>query len=82
MTNKDGYIFQVMGAVVDVKFDDLENLPDIYTALKCENEGKELVLEVEQQLGEGVVRTIAMDSTDGLTRGIKVVIPANLLKFR
>ena len=73
MTNKDGYVFQVMGAVVDVKFDDVDNLPNIYTALKCENEGKELVLEVEQQLGEGVVRTIAMDGTDGLKRGVKVV---------
>ncbi len=73
MSNKDGYIFQVLGAVVDVKFDNLENLPDIYTALKCDNNGKELVLEVEQQLGDGVVRTIAMDTTDGLTRGIKVI---------
>ena len=73
MTNKDGYVFQIMGAVVDVKFDDIESLPDIYTALKCENQGKELVLEVEQQLGEGVVRTIAMDTTDGLTRGVKVI---------
>ncbi len=68
-----GYVFQVMGAVVDVKFDDPDNLPNIYTALECDNQGKRLVLEVEQQLGEGVVRTIAMDSTDGLTRGLKVV---------
>ena len=73
MSNETGYIYRIMGAVVDVKFDDLEDLPNIYTALKCDNNGKELVLEVEQQLGEGVVRTIAMDATDGLTRGLKVV---------
>ena len=73
MAKKDGYVFQVMGAVVDVKFDDIEKLPDIYTALKCDNQGKELVLEVEQQLGDGVVRTIAMDGTDGLMRGVKVI---------
>lgn len=68
-----GYVFQIMGAVVDVKFDSIENLPEIYTALECENNGKKLVLEVEQQLGEGVVRTIAMDTTDGLTRGLEVI---------
>lgn len=68
-TEQSGHIFQVMGAVVDVKFDSLDDLPNIYTALECDNQGKRLVLEVEQQLGEGVVRTIAMDTTDGLTRG-------------
>ena len=73
MSNKTGYVYRIMGAVVDVKFDDLEDLPNIYTALKCDNNGKELVLEVEQQLGEGVVRTIAMDATDGLTRGLEVI---------
>ncbi len=41
-----GYVFQVMGAVVDVKFDDPDNLPNIYTALECDNQGKRLVLEV------------------------------------
>lgn len=73
MEEKTGYVYQVMGAVVDVKFDDIDELPNIYTALECENEGKKLVLEVEQQLGEGVVRTIAMDTTEGLTRGTKVI---------
>lgn len=68
-----GYISQVMGAVVDVKFDNINELPNIYTALECENQGKKLVLEVEQQLGEGVVRAIAMDTTDGLMRGQPVV---------
>ena len=72
-TKNTGYISQVMGAVVDVKFEDISQLPNIYTALECENQGKKLVLEVEQQLGEGVVRTIAMDTTDGLMRGQEVI---------
>ena len=71
-TEQPGHIFQVMGAVVDVKFDSLDDLPNIYTALECDNQGKRLVLEVEQQLGEGVVRTIAMGSSEGLQRGMKV----------
>ena len=69
----DGVISQVMGAVVDVKFKKLEDLPNILTALECDNHGKKLVLEVEQHLGENVVRTIAMDTTDGLVRGLPVV---------
>ena len=61
-----------MGAVVDVSFED-GNLPEIMKALECEhNEGK-LILEVAQHLGNGVVRTVAMDSTDGLVRGQAVV---------
>lgn len=72
-TNRLGHIHQVLGAVVDVKFADEEDLPDIYTALECDNHGKRLVLEVEQHLGECVVRCIALDSTDGLVRGLEVV---------
>jgi len=66
-----GKITQIMGAVVDVKFDD--NLPAILNALKLEHQGKTLILEVAQHLGENVVRTIAMDSTEGLVRGQVVV---------
>jgi F-type H+-transporting ATPase subunit beta len=66
----EGHITQVTGAVVDVQFDD--KLPSILNALVCENEGKKLVLEVAQHLGENTVRAIAMDSTDGLVRGTKV----------
>ena len=62
-----GRITQVTGAVVDVKFEGL--MPAILNALYTENEGKRLVLEVAQHLGESTVRTIAMDSTDGLVRG-------------
>jgi F-type H+-transporting ATPase subunit beta len=63
----NGKISQVIGAVVDVTFDG--ELPAILTALTTENNGSKLVLEVAQHLGENTVRTIAMDSTDGLTRG-------------
>lgn len=48
-------------------------MPDIYTALECDNHGKRLVLEVEQHLGECVVRCIALDTTDGLVRGLEVI---------
>lgn len=68
-----GHISQVMGAVVDVRFEKTEDLPPILTALRCDNHGQNLVLEVAQHLGENVVRCIAMDSTDGLVRGQDVV---------
>ena len=71
--NSIGHITQVLGAVVDVKFDDDKDLPNILSALETPLQGKTLVLEVAQQLGEAVVRCIAMDSTDGLTRGQQVV---------
>ena len=68
-----GRVFQVTGAVVDVKFDNVNELPAILTALTCENNNNRLVLEVAQHLGEGVVRCIAMDATDGLVRGQEVI---------
>jgi F-type H+-transporting ATPase subunit beta len=68
--NNVGTISQVIGAVVDVKFDG--ELPAILNALHAENQGKRLVLEVAQHLGENTVRTIAMDTTDGLVRGAEV----------
>ena len=69
-SNLVGRIAQVIGAVVDVAFEG--ELPPILTALETDNGGNRLVLEVAQHLGENVVRTIAMDSTDGLTRGQEV----------
>jgi len=63
-----GNITQIMGAVVDVRFQ-AGHLPSILSALEMKHDGKRLVLEVAQHLGENVVRTIAMDSTDGLQRG-------------
>jgi F-type H+-transporting ATPase subunit beta len=68
---KNGRITQVIGAVVDVQFD--EHLPAILNALEAENQGQRLVLEVAQHLGESQVRCIAMDSTEGLVRGSAVV---------
>jgi F-type H+-transporting ATPase subunit beta len=66
-SNSVGKITQVLGAVVDVQFEG--ELPAILNALYAENQGKRLVLEVAQHLGEKTVRTVAMDSTDGLVRG-------------
>ncbi|MGI9384450.1 MAG: F0F1 ATP synthase subunit beta [Methyloligellaceae bacterium] len=66
-----GHVRQVMGAVVDVQFE--EHLPKILNALDTENQGTRLVLEVAQHLGENTVRTVAMDSTEGLVRGQEVV---------
>ena len=69
--SKNGKITQIIGAVVDVRFE--SDLPEIYTALEVSNQGNKLVLEVAQHLGEGGVRTIAMDTTEGLKRGDVVV---------
>ncbi|MDG1021221.1 MAG: F0F1 ATP synthase subunit beta, partial [Emcibacteraceae bacterium] len=69
-TENKGHVVQVIGAVVDVKFDG--DLPAILSALELDNNGNRLVLEVAQHLGENTVRTIAMDSTDGLVRGMPV----------
>jgi F-type H+-transporting ATPase subunit beta len=65
-----GRVTQVTGAVVDVKFDG--SLPAILNALETDNNGQRLVLEVAQHLGENTVRTIAMDTTDGMVRGQEV----------
>jgi F-type H+-transporting ATPase subunit beta len=66
-----GEIVQIIGAVVDVEFPS-EAIPKIFDALIVEKEGDRTTLEVQQQLGDGVVRTIALGSTDGLQRGLKV----------
>ena len=69
-----GKIKQIIGAVVDVSFSESRKLPEILNALELTRpNGEKLVLEVQQHLGEDSVRTIAMDSTDGLTRGMDVV---------
>jgi|TARA_B100000767_G_scaffold216949_1_gene204574 F-type H+/Na+-transporting ATPase subunit beta len=69
--SKPGKITQIIGAVIDVSFEG--DLPEIYTALQADNQGNKLILEVAQHLGEGSVRTIAMDSTEGLKRGDAVI---------
>ncbi|ETX14853.1 F0F1 ATP synthase subunit beta [Roseivivax halodurans JCM 10272] len=70
MANAKGKVTQVIGAVVDVQFDD--HLPEILNAITTDNHGRRLVLEVAQHLGENTVRTIAMDGTEGLVRGQEV----------
>ncbi len=69
-----GTVTQVIGPVIDVSFEGgKENIPPIYAALKVERDnGEELILEVEQHIGEDIVRCVAMESTDGVRRGVKV----------
>ncbi len=69
-TLQTGRITQVIGAVVDVQFEG--ELPAILNALETKNQGNRLVLEVAQHLGESTVRTVAMDTTEGLVRGQEV----------
>ena len=70
-----GKISQIIGAVVDVTFEDGISLPDIYDALKVVRpDGTEVILECQQDIGENTMRTIAMDSTDGLQRGTAVEV--------
>ena len=71
MANAKGKVTQVIGAVVDVQFDD--SLPEILNALTTDNNGKTLVLEVAQHLGENTVRTVAMDASEGLVRSQEVI---------
>src|SRR5256886_2443158 len=68
--NQTGHVTQVIGAVVDVQFEG--HLPAILNAIETRNGGNRLVLEVAQHLGESTVRTIAMDTTEGLVRGQEV----------
>ena len=65
-----GIIKRIIGPVVDVTFEN--GVPDVYSALTVDNNGKTIVLEVEQHIGDNTVRAVAMDSTDGLSRGIEV----------
>jgi F-type H+-transporting ATPase subunit beta len=73
-----GVVSQVIGPVVDVRFDG--ELPSILSALEVADHNIRLVLEVSQHVGDNTVRTIAMDSTDGLTRGQKVVNTGSPIK--
>src|SRR5438093_3431490 len=71
-SNRIGHVTQVMGAVVDVQFDG-SHLPEILNALETSNRGNRLILEVAQHLGENSARCVAMDTSEGLVRGQKVV---------
>ena len=67
-----GHVIQVMGPVVDVEFK-VGELPEIYHALEIQQDGKRLVLEVQQHLGDNAIRSVAMDSSDGLRRGMEAI---------
>src|SRR5881392_2191828 len=75
MANPVGHVTQVIGAVVDVQFEG--HLPAILNALETRNGGNRLVLEVAQHLGESTVRTVAMDTSEGLVRGQEVTDTGN-----
>ena len=75
MSENSGKVSQIIGPVVDVTFENNEKgLPNIYDSLVIKKEnGEDLVLECQQHIGEDTVRTISMDSTDGISRGTKVL---------
>ncbi len=73
MANSTGRVVQILGGVVDVEFPE-DGIPELFEAITVEREGKKpLVLEVQKHLGNGWVRTVSMDSTDGLQRGIPAI---------
>jgi len=81
MAKITGKVSQILGAVVDVEFSSESQLPRIYDSLEIKREdGSILILEVEQHIGEDTVRCIAMDSVDGLSRGVEVLSGGNPIK--
>ena len=82
MAHNTGKIVQIIGPVVDVAFDTDKGLPNIFDALVVTKEtGQKVVLECQQHIGEDVVRTIAMDSSDGLSRGMEVISTGSAIKM-
>ena len=83
MAQSIGKVSQIIGPVVDVDFSGKDNpLPKIYDALEISKEdGTKLILEVQSHIGEETVRTVSMDSTDGLSRGVKAVALGNPIQM-
>ncbi|WP_347939097.1 F0F1 ATP synthase subunit beta [Rickettsia oklahomensis] len=81
MTKNIGKITQIISAVVDVKFTNNCKLPEILNALECYSDNQRIVLEVAQHIGDDTVRCIAMDSTEGLVRGLEVVDTGNPIRI-
>ena len=82
MASNTGKISQIIGPVVDVVFEGKENsLPNIYDSLEVKTTSGKLVLEVQSHIGEDTVRTISMDSTDGLSRGTEVAATGNPIQM-
>ncbi len=74
MTKIVGHILQIIGPIVDVTFREEESIPDIYDALEVtKDNGEKIILECQQDIGEGTIRTVAMDTTDGLRRGMEAI---------
>ncbi len=72
MSQRIGKVVQIIGPVIDIRFDG-DSLPNIYNAIQIKMDGRVIVAEVEQHIGDDIVRTISMESTDGLKRGVKAV---------
>jgi len=72
MAQRIGKVVQIIGPVIDIKFD-TDSLPNIYNAIQIKMDGRVIVAEVEQHIGDDIVRTIAMDSTEGLKRGMDAI---------
>ena len=83
MSQNTGKVSKVIGAVVDVEFSSKDStLPEIYDSLEItRDDGSILILEVQSHIGENIVRTISMDSTDGLSRGTEVVDTGSPIKM-
>ena len=79
MAGKAGHIVQIIGPVIDIRFEDGE-LPNIFNAIKIDNQGKVITVEVMQHLGNGTVRCVAMSSTDGLVRGMAAIDTGDAIK--
>lgn len=72
MSQKIGKVVQIIGPVIDIRFDG-ESLPNIYNAIEIKMDGRTIVSEVEQHIGDDIVRTISMESTEGLKRGLRAI---------
>ena len=81
MAQVTGKVAQIIGPVVDIEFANGAELPKIYDSLEVDNHGNKLILEVQSHVGEDMVRTISMDSTDGLKRGEDVVSSGNPIQM-
>src|SRR5690606_7860597 len=82
MSKITGKVAQIIGPVVDVAFESGSELPKIYDSLEItRKDGSKLVLEVQSHIGEDTVRTISMDSTDGLSRGVEVLSTGNPIQM-
>ncbi|MFK5982124.1 MAG: F0F1 ATP synthase subunit beta, partial [Flavobacteriaceae bacterium] len=81
MSKVTGKVAQIIGPVVDVEFANGSELPKIYDSLEVNNNGRLLILEVQSHIGENTVRTISMDTTDGLSRGVDAVATGSAIQM-